>query len=122
MEKVVISIIGVDRTGIVAAISRNLSENRCNIEDVSMPVAREDDCDCTTEGADGYEDMILKFKTQEIVAALGEVEDGDELVLTLTGEINDATPIEGQDCIIVKSKGGKLKKSIVQSEVAADNG
>ncbi|MEJ5364771.1 MAG: ACT domain-containing protein [Desulfosoma sp.] len=36
--KVVISVLGSDRPGIVAAVSRVLSENRCNIEDVSQTI------------------------------------------------------------------------------------
>ena len=36
MEKVVLSFLGTDRPGIVAAISRVLLEKACNIEDVSM--------------------------------------------------------------------------------------
>jgi glycine cleavage system transcriptional repressor len=36
VEKVVISILGRDRPGIVAAVSRILSENGCNIQDVSQ--------------------------------------------------------------------------------------
>ncbi len=61
----------------------------------------------------GFDDLGLKFDTQAIVAALGSVSDGDQLALTLTGELNDGTAIEGQDCIIVKSKGGKFKKKSV---------
>ncbi|MBW2031172.1 MAG: ACT domain-containing protein [Deltaproteobacteria bacterium] len=38
MEKVVISILGRDRPGIVAAVSKILSEGKCNIEDVSQTI------------------------------------------------------------------------------------
>ena len=38
MTKVVISILGTDRPGIVATVSRILLENRCNIEDVSQTI------------------------------------------------------------------------------------
>jgi hypothetical protein len=31
--------------------------------------------------------------------------DGDELVVTLTGELLDETPIEGQDCVLILKKG-----------------
>lgn len=78
---------------------------RSNVEDVSTPVMdRKDVCDCTDEGRDGYEDMTLKFYTQEIAGALGEVEDGDIVVLTLKGNLKEefhATPIEGKDCVVI---------------------
>jgi len=85
---------------------------RSSVEDVSAPVEDSQDvCDCTTQGADGYTDLTLKFDTQEIVSALGEVADGDVLVLTLTGKSYDGIPIEGKDCIVVLSKGGKGKNN-----------
>jgi len=79
---------------------------RSSYEDVATPVADEAEvCECTTAGPDGYLDLTLKFNVQEIVTALGEVNDGDELELTLTGVLNDGKPIEGKDCIIIISKG-----------------
>lgn len=78
---------------------------RSSYEDVATPASNEmDDCDCTTEGQDGYLDLILKFDVQEIVAALGGVYDGDELILTLTGQTHGGTPIEGTDCVVIIAK------------------
>lgn len=37
-KKVVISVLGFDRPGIVAAVTRALLENRCNIEDVNQTI------------------------------------------------------------------------------------
>ena len=83
---------------------------RSSYEDVAAPVwDRQEECECTTEGPDGYLDLTLKFETKDIVEALGEVVDGEELMLTLTGALLDETPIEGADCIIVLSKGGRGK-------------
>jgi hypothetical protein len=56
---------------------------------------------------DGHTDLALKFKTQEIVAALGDVNDGDVLVLTLTGNLKGdfgGGPITGEDVIWVIEK------------------
>jgi hypothetical protein len=79
---------------------------RSSYEDITTPVPDDAEvCECTTERPDGYLDLTLKFNVQEIVAALGEVEDEEELELTLTGVLNDDVPIEGKDCIIVISKG-----------------
>jgi len=68
-------------------------------------VEPQDECDCTEEGTDGFDDLSLKFDTQDIVTALGAVNDGDVVVLTLTGELSDGTPIEGADCVVIKKKG-----------------
>jgi hypothetical protein len=88
-----------------------VSPLRDSLEDVSTPVDRElDSCACTTEGADGYMDMTLKFKNQEILVALDSVYDGEVRVLTLTGATYDGMPIEGQDCVIIirKKKAGAI--------------
>ena len=75
---------------------------RSTCKDVSRPVSVPDECECTKEGPDGHDDLVLKFDTQEILPILGEVNDGDEIILTLTGILNDDTPIEGADCVLIK--------------------
>ena len=77
-----------------------VSPLRSNLEDVATPFDGEL-CECHELGSDGSEDLTLKFDTQAIVDALGPVNDGDEVVLTLTGELLDGTPIEGEDCAVV---------------------
>lgn len=81
---------------------------RSSYEDVAAPVSDDaEDCECTTAGPDGYLDLTLKFKKEEIIAALGEVNDGDLLELTLKGVLSDVfggLPIEGSDCVIIIKK------------------
>ena len=87
-----------------------VSPLRYSLEDVATPVSDgEDECECTTEGPDGYLDLTLKFKIQEIAAALGEVNDSDILSLTLTGLLLDGTAIEGADCVVIIKKGREQK-------------
>ena len=85
---------------------------RSAMEDVATPFepyqGKEDAFDCTTEGPDGYDDLTLKFDKQEVVAALGEVEDGDVLVLHLEGNLTEdagGTPIVGEDVVVILKKG-----------------
>jgi predicted outer membrane repeat protein len=80
---------------------------RSSFEDVATPATDTNECACTTEGPDGYMDLMLKFETQEIIAMLGEVIDGEEWMLSLTGTLYDGTEIEGTDCIIIRKKGTK---------------
>jgi hypothetical protein len=67
-------------------------------EDVTQPAGNEWECNDTEEGADGYMDLTLKFMTQELVAGLGEVNDGDELVIAIKGMVADGPGLEGDDC------------------------
>jgi hypothetical protein len=77
---------------------------RSGYEDVSTPVVDGEECECNTYAADGFTDLTLKFKTQELVAALGTFATGDVLALTLTGNLLDGTPFAISDCMIVKGK------------------
>lgn len=78
---------------------------RSSFEDVATPVADGNECECTAEGPDGYTDLTLKFKTQEIVEKLinapGKLLGGQTLSLTLTGALSDGTLIEGTDCVLL---------------------
>ncbi len=80
-------------------------------EDVATPfngVSNDDFLDCTEDGPDGWDDLTLKFDTQEVVAALGDVEDGQYLVLELTGHLLEeynGTPIMGEDVVLILVKG-----------------
>ena len=81
---------------------------RDSLEDVAAPVSDSNDCNCIKAGPDGFLDLTLKFETQAIVEAIGDVNDGDILTLPLTGVLYDPipfeTPIEGADCILIKGK------------------
>jgi len=59
-------------------------------------------CGCTTMGADGYPDLVLKFDAPALVAALGSVLDREMRPLTLTGFLLDGTPIVGADCVRIQ--------------------
>jgi hypothetical protein len=76
---------------------------RSGYEDVTTPVDG-DECECTTEAGDGITDLVLKFDKHAVAQALGEVVNGETLLLTLTGELLDGTSIEGADCIRVVKK------------------
>ncbi|MCH7761877.1 T9SS type A sorting domain-containing protein [candidate division TA06 bacterium] len=84
---------------------------RWNMEDVATPVPTNglDECDCTTEGPDGLLDFSFKFNKQAVIAAnaaLSGGSGGDEVVLTLTGKLQDGTTIEGNDCVVITAVGG----------------
>jgi hypothetical protein len=82
------------------------------LEDTATPyepyTGKEDIYDCTEDGPDGYLDLVVMFDTQELIAALGEMHDGDVLVLHLTGNLMPnygGTPIAGEDIVWIIKKG-----------------
>ncbi len=89
----------------IATVSINgVAPVKSKIKDVTAPSALEP-CDCEKLPKDTYEDLELKFNRQDIIASLGTVQDGDEIELTLTGNLLDGTAIEGIDCVLVEDKG-----------------
>lgn len=82
---------------------------KSSFEDVATPFEafneEQDAYDCNDYGPDEYMDLTLKFKTQEIIDALSDVNDGDVLVLELTGESYDGIQINGEDVVVIKKKG-----------------
>jgi len=81
---------------------------RSGLEDVATPAADGNECECSEEGPDGYTDLTLKFKRQDVVEQLaivaGELVHREEMVLTLTGTLCDGTEIEGTDCVVIVGK------------------
>jgi len=92
----------------------NVTPVRWNYEDVATPFEGEL-CDCHDLDGDGYMDLTLKFKTQEVVGLSLTDEMGETIPLTITGNLKDeegGTAIEGQDCVWVlkdkkQNKNGK---------------
>lgn len=80
---------------------------RSSIEDVATPFGGDldNELSCTEDGADGFLDLTLKFKTQDIINAISPVADGDILVLELTGDLLDGTTFASQDIVIIRDKG-----------------
>ena len=71
-----------------------------------IPFTGRSDCDfdCNDLGSDGFFDLTLKFDAQAVVAALGEVNDGDCIVLKLEGALTNGTPIIGEDVVRILEK------------------
>ncbi len=96
-----------------------VSPRHWKVRDVATPYdadTMQGDCfDCTKKGRDGFPDLILKFKTRDIVKAIGPVKDlkyGDYLPLELTGALTDGTAIWGDDVVRIIKKKKYSKKWI----------
>jgi len=92
-----------------SVLLEGVSPLRWDWEDVATPYDGNFNGDCHELGPDGYLDLTLKFDTQEVVAALGVVSDGDVLWLQLTGNLMtnpSIIEIAGQDVVIILDKPG----------------
>ena len=84
---------------------------RWSFEDTSTPyepiTGKTDVFDCNDFGPDGTMDLSLKFSTQEVVTALGDLMDREVLVLHLTGNMRDEfgeSPFYGEDVVLIIRK------------------
>lgn len=82
-----------------------------SLEDVATPfepfIGKNEASDCNSDGPDGFLDLTLKFDTQEIVAALGSVTDGEVRALTLTAKLKPefgGRSIIGEDVVVILDK------------------
>ncbi len=83
-----------------------VSPLRWSYEDVATPADRsDDDCACTE---DGYEDLTLKFNGAAIFATLAELPLEDEMIVTITAELNNGGLVEGSECIKLLTTVEKL--------------
>jgi len=101
----------VTQVDVTTVLLEGVSPLRWDLEDVATPfepfIGKEACDECTDEGPDGYLDLTLGFDKQEIVAALGEVEDGQCVVLRLTGNLKEefhGMPIVGEDVVLIIKK------------------
>ncbi|MCZ6735615.1 MAG: hypothetical protein O7C65_07485 [Planctomycetota bacterium] len=69
--------------------------------DVATPFAGKELCDCINAGADGTQDLWMKFKSEELVDALqlNDLPAGALVSLVLTGTLLDGTVFSASDCI-----------------------
>ena len=100
-----------------------VAATKASWEDVSEPV--EDACACEERDADGVKDLVLKFSTEELAEALGEVGDGEEVMLSLEATLPDGTVLTATDCIRVVNKSkvkagkGSRKHSVDDAAVSS---
>lgn len=90
---------------------RGVAPVKVILEDVSRP-SSDDECSCTADGPDGILDLKLQFDQPDVLAAMGDVEDGQVVALPLAGATTDSTEIVGEDCVTIKvpGKGQKTDK------------
>ncbi|NIO29265.1 MAG: hypothetical protein GTO29_12015 [Candidatus Latescibacteria bacterium] len=112
----------VHNIDISSVLLEGVSPIRSKFKDILTPTAISDGCNCTIHEPDGYDDLILCFRTEDIVEALGWedyrnpkakkdgkyadrvpriLHPGDEILLTITASLLNGIPFEASDCIVI---------------------
>lgn len=92
---------------------------RSSYEDVGGAIDLSE-CECGEAGADGIEDLTLKFDTQKIVEALGEVSNNELFTLLLEGVTSDEVAIEGGDCVVIKGNHKPINEADLNRDEIVD--
>jgi hypothetical protein len=77
--------------------------------DISTPLEGEHP-NCIELDPDGHEDLIMLFRTPQVAEAIGEVSDGEEVVLAITGCLTGGSEFEGEDFVTILKKGEEEKE------------
>ena len=92
------------------------------LEDVATEFEASMECECDALGGDGITDLSMKFKTDDVVAALelNALPAGDLVPLVVTGTLLDGTPFEtATDCIRLVPPGTPPGMLTVESNMSA---
>ncbi len=60
-----------------------------------------DDCGCVAKRKDGAPDLLLKFRSADLLAVVGDYEPGQQRVLRLTGQLKSGATLTGKDCVVL---------------------
>lgn len=83
------------------------ARDKASLEDVASPVepfTGRTAADCSVGGADGHQDLAVKFSSEAIAETMAGVASGDEVVLTLTGNLLPdfgGTAITGEAVVVI---------------------
>lgn len=85
-------------------------------EDMATPLVGAP-CECHDLGGDGVEDLLLKFETDELVAALelDALPPGSQVELVVSGKLMDGTPFAATDCVILVPASSPHDNLVVKS-------
>jgi len=107
---------------------------RIGYDDVTAPFVFDSEnltaLDCSTDGADGTLDLVLKFSTPELLETVeasygAELLAGEEVLLELTGQLigEDAVALVAEDYIkVMRNNSGKAKSANNHSSKKSDKG
>jgi sugar lactone lactonase YvrE len=71
------------------------------VQDVTSPGSGAPGCPCDTDGADGYDDLVMKFRTEDLVGAFGDVSRSRIVSLAVRGSLQNGKPVKGSDCVLI---------------------
>lgn len=85
----------------------NAAPVRIRYRDAAMGSRDTDSCSGVAQPPDGIEDLIADFPGGDVLATLGDAADrGETLMIQVTGELRDGTPLDCRGCVTVNGPSG----------------
>ncbi len=76
-----------------------------SLADAGAPVESVETCAASTTVADGWMDLVLKFRVRDVQPMPGPFVRGEQTTVALTGMFKSGAPLVGADCVIVRGGG-----------------
>ena len=95
----------VDDVDITSLYLGNAAPLKIQYRDVTRPTGSAD-CDCSDEGGDGFRDIVMQFKLEDVLADVASVADGASLRWTLVGATKSGKSFRVADCVVIAKTPG----------------
>lgn len=94
---------------------------RVQNQDISQP-GESGDCPCSTAGGDGYDDIVLFFRIQDVFPDVASLTGAQTREITLSGRLTTGSSFEATNCVLVtgSSKTTTLENILVPTEEGLD--
>jgi hypothetical protein len=92
----------VDEVDEASLYMDNAAPMRVQYQDISRP-GEGDDCPCSDEGRDGYQDLVLWFRIEDLFVDPAGLAANESRQLTLSGKFKSGSAFEATNCIVVSS-------------------
>ena len=94
----------VHEVDISTVMLEGVAPGKSRIKDLRGLGADKDECNCSTAGPDGYDDLIFSFDIGAVTEAAGDMVTGEVMYLSLTGTLQNGPLFVGEDCVKIVGK------------------
>jgi hypothetical protein len=79
----------------------NLAPESYEFGDIATAPLGGEVCECALPGADGFDDLILRFLKASLARVIDSAQSGDVVTLSVSGTLTDGTPFLAEDCVTI---------------------
>jgi hypothetical protein len=96
----------VENVEVTSLYLENAAPTRIQYRDVSRP-GDGSECACTSDGGDGFQDLVLQFKVADVLPDVGSITNEENRTWTLVGKTKEGTSFETSNCVTISKASGQ---------------